>query len=217
MDHMNNASGTRGADRSLPVGGGGSEPSEAADCLPVRLPFIQFTGEIFRAIDWRWVMLPPVLLACEFVAVYSLRGFGRHLIGPFETVALIVLWAAVGAAFLRLVVQRRVFFGWLTVFAAALMFREYHLMKSSTTILYLTVGLLGFVAWYAYPVLSPYLRGRRVMTLLAMVGMCYLLTQTLDFDVFKEGHVIFSVTEEIMEVTGHCFVLLLSLTAKPAA
>ena len=105
----------------------------------------------------------------------------------------------------------------LHLFAAALMFREYHLMKSSTTILYLTVGLLGFVAWYAYPVLSPYLRGRRVMTLLAMVGMCYLLTQTLDFDVFKERHVIFSVTEEIMEVTGHCFVLLLSLTAKPAA
>lgn len=217
MAHMNNASGTRGADRPLPVGGGGSEPSEAADCLPARLPFVQFAGEIFRAIDRRWIVLPPVLLACELAVVYSLDGFGRHLRDPFETVALVVLWAAVGAAFLRLVVQRKVFFGWLTVFAAALMFREYHLMKSATTILYLTVGLLGFAAWYAYPVLSPYLRCRRVMTLLAMVGMCYLLTQTLDFDVFKEGHVVFSVTEEIMEVTGHCLVLLLSLTAKPVA
>ena len=47
------------------------------------------------------------------------------------------------------------------------------------------------------------------MTPIMLTGICYVISQTLDIDIFKYGNVLFPIVEEIMEVTGHCFALLL--------
>ena len=193
-------------------------PDGSGTAAPARPRLLDFVGELLSAVAWRWILLPPLLLALELGLVYFwfLDG-GRPLKDALEALSLVLLWSAVALALLRSLLIRKPFWLWLTLLVAALLFREYHLLKASTTIVYLTLAVLGWVAWRAYVGFAPYLRNRRFMTALMLMGLSYVFTQTLDIDVFKQGHGVFGLTEEMMELTGHVFALLGVIVAGPVA
>lgn len=191
------------------------EPPSAA--APARARLLEFIGQLLSAVDWRWILLPPLLLALEMGAVYFwLLDGGRTLKDALEALSLVLLWSAVALGLLRSFLVRKRFWLWLTLLLAALLFREYHLLKASTTIVYLTLAMLGVGAWRSRVEFAPYLRNRRFMTALMLMSFSYVLTQTLDIDAFKQAHGVFGLTEEMMELTGHVFALIGVLVAGPA-
>ena len=177
----------------------------------------RFIVELLKAVDWRWLPLPPLLLAAEFALLHLIGHDELNLKDLFETLAIVVLAAAVGLGLLRAGLQRKPFLLWMTFLVAALLFREFHPFKASTTVVYLMVLALWIIAWRSYPHMGAYLRSRRVMTPIMLTGFCYVITQTLDIDTFKYGRVaLFPIVEEMMEVTGHLFALLLVVIARPS-
>jgi hypothetical protein len=190
------------------------EKAQPADTLAVPGPG-RFIAELIKAADWRWLPLPLLLLAAEFALLHLVPFVQWRLKDAFEFLAIVVLAAAVALGILRAAVQQKAFFVWVTVLVAALLFREFHLFKISTTIVYVVVFALWIIAWRMYPHMHQYLRNRRVMTPIMLTGACYVITQTLDIDTFKYGSDVFPVLEEMMEVTGHVFALLLVILARP--
>ena len=193
-------------------------PAKAVTADNLAVPKLgRFIAELLKAVDWRWLPLPPLLLAVEFALLISIPRNEINLKDLFETLAIIVLTSAIGLGLLRSCLQREPFLIWMTCFVGALLFREFHLFKASTTVVYLMVLALWIIAWQSYPRMATYLRCRRVMTPIMLTGICYVISQTLDIDTFKYGNALFPIVEEIMEVTGHCFALLLVAAARPKA
>ena len=193
----------------------GSPSPGAARARPT---FFRFAVGLLAAIDWRWVWLPPVLFGVELGLTYFwfLENVSQGKV-LLETTSLVVLWGVVLLGLWRAVRTRAPFWLWLSLVMAALLFREYHLLKASTSIVYATLVVLWLVAWRAYPTFAEYLQNRRFMTALMLMSLSYVITQTLDIDTFKKGHGVFGATEELMELSGHGFALLAVLVAGPIA
>jgi len=133
----------------------------------------------------------------------------------FETAALTVLYIAVALGIARYMFDRETFFLWFLAVCGILLFREFHFSKKDTTILYVLAAVLFVIAWLGSEKLSDYLPTPRVATLLAMMGMCYAASQILDFTVVRRLLSVFDILEEMVEVMGHCFAVLLVLIARP--
>ncbi|MCZ6835158.1 MAG: hypothetical protein O7G85_05225 [Planctomycetota bacterium] len=181
-----------------------------------RIAFNEFIVLMLKPIRWRWLLAPPLLLALEFLYVIFTETYGAHIKGILDDAALYILWAALVIALGRALIQRQAFLVWLSVLIGALLFREYHLMKIATGITYaIMVGLI-IAAWLNYEVFQPYLRSSLTVTLLVVVGLTYVLTQTLDIDFFKYGDKANTIVEELMELTGHLMTVMLAILARPS-
>lgn len=186
------------------------------DLAPPSLP--AFIRRMLGLVWWPALALPPL---AALAIVFAMRNVTE--VGPlwnkdvFEVTALVLLWTSFGVAALRLAVTRHVFFVWLLAFVGVILFREYHLLKQSTTIALAALAALGVIAWLRFPRMAAYLGTRRVVTILAMITVCYATTSIIDWDFFKYGAFVYPIAEELIECVGHVMMLVLTLVARPGS
>jgi len=133
-----------------------------------------------------------------------------------ETAALWVLGGAAGICAIRWIMQRTPSLLWLTAILVVFFCRELHFAGTSTAVY---VGIAGLVAlalvrpdWTKSILLS-----RRSVTLQTMAMCCYLFAVSLDghwwFDWNDRWLNVGKFSEEILELTGHCLMFVLAVTA----
>ena len=171
-----------------------------------------------KRVFWPAMVIPPLLAGLLATAVC--REWAPWLKEEtMETVALVVVAAAMAIVLLRLATARRPFFIWLTVLIAALTCREIHFEGTSAGI-YVAFAVLLIAAWLKHPMFEEYFASRTVTTLLAMAFFSYFLAKSLDQHWWKAipGEPTFErPVEETMEVIGHVFMAILAAVAAKVA
>lgn len=157
------------------------------------------------------------LLICALLAWITVQQIVDFEKGISERVGVGVAGLALLIAGVRALASREPYFIWLSALALNFLTREIHFAGTSTTV-YLGFLALVWAAWYFYPSLAPYLQARRVVTLLACTVFTYFVAMTLDarwWRFIPYESVFEARVEEVMEIVGHAFIVLLAIFSSP--
>lgn len=171
---------------------------------------------VLGRIHWS-VLIAPVLVGAAFVWLESSGSY--HIVKPqWEAGALWILRAAVVVSAVTLAVRRDRFSLWWMALVTILLLREYHFKYTSTGV-YVGGAVLLAIAWWQLPRLGDQFGRPVVITGLALVGVCYALSVTLDQNAWdfipqvaqgETRDTVGQLVEEVMENLGH--LVLLGLT-----
>jgi hypothetical protein len=176
-----------------------------------------------KAIFYPALLIPPILTAV--FAYMVTNDLGVDLRGEVERVrwmdqcemaALGVLGLAWTIAAIRLTFQWKRYF-WFVLLMVSILFQREIRFEISNIAAHVAIGLLALWAWVGYRDFEDYFTSKWVVTLLALIAVCYLTTQMLDQRFFKflpAEDVWEKQVEEGMEVVGHVFVLALTLLSR---
>lgn len=117
---------------------------------------------------------------------------------------------------MRYLSQGYAYWGWLSLFAASLLFREFHFHNTSVGADLLALGLL-IHAWRRYPRYADFFAGRSTLTLLALALLSYACAVAFDkgiFDTLTSEHFRPFLVEEYIEVLGHISIFLMTLFSR---
>ncbi len=192
--------------------------TSTADDKPLDFPV--FIKLMLSRFWWPAVFIPLIAFGILVFVVSGLPDQHTAIKRLFEQIAPIVLYIAVGIAWLRYGLKRDAFLLWMSVLVSTLLFREFHLIKQATTIAIVVMVTLFVFVWLKYPVFKAYLESRFTVSILAIIVMCYAMTQSLDFDVIKQIKLFgveqfFSSIEEMLEVFGHVMSLVATILIRP--
>lgn len=172
-----------------------------------------------RRVRYRWLAVPVVVAVVTALIIDFTQSAPGSIMSTAEVLAIVILSVALGVIAWRWRRERHLFLGWLTGLVALLLFREIHIYKSSLVVEIL-LPIVVFLAARWYFRMAGYFASSRTLTILVLVFATYTLTETLDnhaFEFIPNEDYWERPTEETLELLGHLFVLLLTITARADA
>ena len=188
--------------------------TEASGSYSESVPLSEVMRTLFSKICWPLLALPLLLTVLVAPAVRLMLTTGIDFKALFENVALWVLFVAVAVGSIRYLVERQSALLWLTAFCGVLLFREFHFMKQASALAIVAMAVLLLIAWRRFDRLAGFLATPRVVTLIAMMVCCYILSQVMDRNFIRGISPVFVVLEEVLEDMGHFLGMVLMLAAK---
>ena len=179
-----------------------------APARPALRPLLAFT---LRRLWWPALLLPPILLTG-----LSLHARWTGFVPDkdrAEAWALYLLFAAFALGAAQYLRRPEPYWFWLTLLAAAVIFREYHFDNTTVGIFLLIAGLYVY-AWRRYPRFAPYFASRTTLSLMGAMLLSYLLAVGCDkgwFDFLSGSNALQNHIEEYVEILGHGLLLALTL------
>ena len=171
-----------------------------------------------RAIYWPALAI-PLLITAGVIWIYSQKIVitTESWLAGCETAGIVVTGVAFVIALVRWGLQRRLYWGWLGILAGVFFCREIH-FTGTNLLVYTVPPLLLIAAWLKFDRLSDYLTNPGVVTMLVILGMFYMITQSLDAHHFKfipQEPLWGKWAEETLEVVGHTVLMCLAIFSRP--